>query len=207
VIVSELKKNLIPFFWPEGVPLVDEFDQTMARVRAPDLAALCLDGDKRNGRLEAVVVYVAPDKKHTVTWLNPSNWEIWRQLRALAGDVVEPPVNGYCFVRRVDRDKLSPIAATPTGTAALQSDDTESSPPTTPAPEKQKPGIKPFRDWPNRFLAPEMVRVAYETPGLLRDRPELVRHVRKFLKDEIGWEPFDNKPIHRELARLLSRIT
>jgi hypothetical protein len=52
-----------------------------------------------------------------------------------------------------------------------------------------------------------MVRVAYETPGLLRDRPELVRHVRKFLKDEIGWEPFDNKPIHRELARLLSRIT
>jgi hypothetical protein len=32
-------------------------------------------------------------------------------------------VNGYCFVRRVDRDKLSPIAATPTVTAALQSDD------------------------------------------------------------------------------------
>jgi hypothetical protein len=73
VIVSELKKTLIPFLWHEGVPLVDEFDRTMARVRAPDLAALWLDGDMRNGRLEAVVVYVAPDKEHTVTWLNPSN--------------------------------------------------------------------------------------------------------------------------------------
>jgi hypothetical protein len=71
-------------------------------------------------------------------------------VQALAGDVMEPPVNGYCFVPRVDVDK-HPIAATPTMTAPRQSDDTESSPPTTPAPEKQKPGIKPFRDWPNRF--------------------------------------------------------
>ena len=94
---------------------------------------------------------------------------------------MEPYVAGRCFVRRADLDKCYP---TPTMTD--QSDDTESSPPTTPAPEKQKPGIKPFKDWPNRFLAPEMVRVAYETPDLLWDRPELVRHVRKFLKDEIA---------------------
>ena len=51
-----------------------------------------------------------------------------------------------------------------------------------------------------------MVRVAYETPDLLWDRSKLVRHVRKILKDEIGWEPSDNKPIYRELDRLLSRI-
>jgi hypothetical protein len=101
------------------VPLKDEFDRIMPRVRAPDLAALCLYEDLRN--LRPVVVYIAPDKKHTVTWLNPSDWEKWRQVRALAGDVMEPPVNGYCFVPRVDVDKLS--AATPTKTAAPQSDD------------------------------------------------------------------------------------
>jgi hypothetical protein len=60
-------------------------------------------------------------------------------------------------------------------------------------------------DWPNR-LAPEIVRVAYQTPDLLRNRRELVRQVRKFLADEIGWEPQDNKALHRELDRLLSRI-
>jgi len=190
--------------WQELVPLKDVFDRLMSFARAPDLAAFILKGDlRRNGRLRPIVVALSADKKHMVTHLNPLNCD--EHVQALAGD--GPPVNGYCFVPRVDVDK-HPIAATPTMTAPRQSDDTESSPPTTPAPEKQKPpGIKPFRDWPNRFLAPEMVRVAYETPGLLRDRPELVRHVRKFLKDEIGWEPFDNKPIHRELARLLSRIT
>ena len=124
-------------------------------------------------------------------------------LQPQEGVGVEPYVDGYVYVRRADLDKLYPRAGTP---VAPQSNDTESSSKTTPAPEKQKRGNKPFKDWPNRLLAPEMVRVAYETPDLLRNRPELVRHVRKFLKDEIGWEPQDNKALHRELDRLLSRI-
>jgi hypothetical protein len=115
-----------------------------------------------------------------------------------------PKFAGQIFICRADLDEYYPTAGPPTMTAVPQSD--ELSPPTTLAPEKQKPGIKPFKDWPNRFLTPEMVRIAYETPGLLRDRPELVRHVRKFLHNQIGWEPSDNKPIHRELDRLLSRI-
>ena len=115
-----------------------------------------------------------------------------------------PKFAGQVFICRADLDEYCPTAAPPIMTAAPQSD--ELSPPTTPAPEKQKPGVKPFKDWPNRFLAPEMVRVAYTTPDLLRDRPELVRHVRNFLHDQIGWEPSDNKPINRELDRLLSRI-
>jgi len=190
--------------WQELVSLEEVFDRFMSFARAPNLAAFILKGDlRRNGPLRPIVVFLSADKKHMVTHLNPLNCD--DHVQALAGDVMEPPVNGYCFVPRVDVDK-HPIAATPTMTAPRQSDDTESSPPTTPAPEKQKPGIKPFKDWPNRFLAPEMVRVAYETPDLLRDRPELVRHVRKFLKDEIDWEPKDNKPLHRELDRLLSHI-
>jgi hypothetical protein len=112
------------------------------------------------------------------------------------------PLDGHVYVRRADLDKLYPRAGTP---VAPQSNDTESSSKTTPAPEKQKPGIAPTMDWPNR-LAPEIVRVAYQTPDLLRNRRGLVRQVRKFLADEIGWEPQDNKALHRELDRLLSRI-
>jgi hypothetical protein len=135
------------------------------------------------------------------TLLNPSDWRertIHAEWNPEDGVWVKPYVVGDIIVCRVDLDKWYPIAATPTMTTeAHPSDDTE---------EKQKPGIKPRKDWPNRFLAPEMVRVAYETPDLFQDRPELVRHVRKFLKDEIRWEPYDNKPINRELDRLLSRI-
>ena len=116
---------------------------------------------------------------------------------------VDPSVDGEVYVSRADLDRLHLRAGTP---VAPQSNDNTSSSKTTPAPEKQKRGIKPFKDWPNRLLAPEMVRVAYETPDLLRDRAELVRHVRQFLADEIGWEPQDNKALHRELDRLLSRI-
>jgi hypothetical protein len=117
-----------------------------------------------------------------------------------------PKFAGQVFICRADLDELT--AAPPTMTAAPQSDDTESSPQTTPAREKQKPGIRATKDWPNSLLSPEIVRVAYETPDLLLlgNRPELVRHVRKFLKDNANWEPADNKPIYRELNRLLSRI-
>ena len=115
---------------------------------------------------------------------------------------VDPYLDAHVYVQLVDLDKLYLRAGTP---VAPQSNDTESSPKKQPAPEKQKRAIKPFKDWPNHFLAPEMVRVACETPDLLRDRAKLVRHVRKFLADEIGWEPFDNKLLHRELDRLLSR--
>jgi hypothetical protein len=118
--MSELKKPL-PFSWREGAPLKDAFDRIMAHVRA-----------------------IAPDKKHTVTWLTPSNWEKWRQVRVLAGDVMEPPV-GYCFVRRVDLDKQFPTAATPTKTAAPQPDDLQ-----PPKPRRRKPGPKVKKDWRRR---------------------------------------------------------
>jgi hypothetical protein len=199
VIVSKPKETTPTFFPHEWVQLTPAFSRIMSNVRGRDLALACLNRDLRSGRLRSARVH----SDGTMTPLNPSDWEQLTveapKLNPEEGVRVDPYVPGDYFVRRVDLDKCCP-------TAAPQSDDTESSPPTRPAPEKQKPGIKPFKDWPNRLLAPEMVRVAYETPDLLRDRPELVRHVRKFLQDEIDWEPSDNKPIHRELDRLLSRI-
>jgi len=205
--VSKAKTTALTFSLHEWVALKDAFDRIVSFAGGRGLAANYLNQDLRSGRLGSALVQISSDGEKTETVLDPSVWEQWTvRVPPLRVDGLDPNVNRQFFVRRVDLDKLYPIAATPTMTAAPQSDDTESSPPTTPAPEKQKPGIKPFKDWPNRFLAPEMVRVAYETPDLLRDRPELVRHVRKFLKDEIDWEPKDNKPLHRELDRLLSHI-
>jgi hypothetical protein len=202
VTVSNLRKTPLPFSPRDWVPLKDALLRIMSITGSRDLALACLNRDLRSGQLGSGLV--PPDGKAMMIPLEPSDWRqrtVHAPLNPEEGVGVEPYVAGQWFVRRVDLDKWYP-----TPTTMAQSDDTASSPPTTLAPEKQKPGIKPFNDWPNRFLAPEMVRVAYETPGLLRDRPELVRHVRKFLKDEIGWEPHDNKPIHRELDRLLSRI-
>jgi hypothetical protein len=182
----------------------EAFDRIMIYARERNLAGRQLNRDLRNGRLRSAVVQSSPDGNDTEKLLKPSDWEQWTVLvPSLRVDGWDPNVVAQLFVWRVDLDNRYPIPATST---AAQSDDTESASPTTPAPEKQTPGIKPFKDWPNRFLAPEIVRVAYETPDLLWDRPELVRHVRKFLKDKTGWEPRDNKPIHRELDRLLSRI-
>jgi hypothetical protein len=194
VIVSKPKKMPLTFFAHEWVPLKAALLRIMSITESRDLALSCLNEDLRSGRLGSTLVQISPDGKATMTLFKPLDWQqrtVQAPWNPEEGVGVEPYVDGRCFVRRADLDKWCPT------TAAHQSDDTE---------EKQKPGIKPLKDWPNRFLAPEMVRVAYETPNLLQDRPELVRHVRKFLKDEIGWEPYDNKPINRELDRLLSRI-
>jgi hypothetical protein len=176
----------------------------------------------RTERLKSREWQISPDSERTWRRLNWSDWahrrvRIQRAILAprpggfgLAPRnetyIEGPQFTGLVFICLADLDEYYPTAAPPTMTAASHSDNTELSPPTTPAPEKQKPGVKPRQDWPNRLLAPEIVRVAYETPDLLRNRPELVRHVRNFLDDQIGWEPFDNKPINRELDRLLSRI-
>jgi hypothetical protein len=195
VIVSKVKKKPLTFSPDKWVSLQAALRRIMSITELRDRALHYLNRDLRSGRLRSELEEISPDGKEMHTLLKPSYWQ-QRTVKAAIinpeeGVWVEPYVAGRCLVLRADLDKCYPT------TAAHQSDDTE---------EKQKPGIKPLKDWPNRFLAPEMVRVAYETPNLLQDRPELVKHVRKFLKDEIRWEPYDNKPINRELDRLLSRI-
>ena len=106
-------------------PLKDEYDRILRSVGAPELAARYLYEQMRNGGpLELVVVYIAPDLKHTVTWLTPSDPEKWRHVQAIAGDVSLEPPDGYPFVRPVDPDRQYPIAALPTMTAAHPSDET-----------------------------------------------------------------------------------
>jgi hypothetical protein len=169
----------------------------MARVGQRDLIRSCFIRDLRSGELGSMKIL--PDG--TMTLLNHSDWQqrtVEAPLHPPEGIRVEPPVDGEVHVRRADLDRLYLHAGT---AVARQSNDTES----MPTREKQRPGIAPTQDWPNR-LAPEIVRVAYQAPELLRNRRKLVRQVRKFLKDEIGWEPSDNKGLYSELDRLLSRI-
>jgi hypothetical protein len=117
--MRKVKTTWPTFSWQELVPLKEVFDRFMSFARAPDLAAFILKGDlRRNGPLRPIVVSLSADKKHMVTHLNPLNCD--EHVQALAGD--GPPVNGYCFVPRVDVDK-HPIAATPTMTAPHQSDE------------------------------------------------------------------------------------
>jgi hypothetical protein len=194
-------KETPPTYYPhEWVELTDAFVQVMSRVGQRDLTRSCFIRDLRSGQLGSMKIL--PDG--TMTLLNQSDWQqrtVEAPMHPQEGVRVDPYLDAHVYVQLVDLDKLYLRAGTP---VAPQSNDTESSPKKQPAPEKQKPGIKPTQDWPNR-LAPEIVRVAYETPGLLRNRRQLVRQVRKFLADEIGWEPYDDKPLHRELDRLLSR--
>jgi hypothetical protein len=204
--VTKPEKTPLTFSPPEWVQLTDAFLRIMSFTRRRELALRCLNRDLLSGKLKSALVKILPDSKVTMTLLKRSDWRqltLQVPLRPQEGVGVQPYMDGDVYVWAADLDKHYSITATPT---AQQSDDTESSPQTTP--EKQKPGIRATKDWPNSLLPPEIVRVAYETPDLLLlgNRPELVRHVRKFLKDNANWEPADNKPIHRELNRLLSRI-
>jgi hypothetical protein len=206
VIVSKPKKTAADFSPRDWVPLKAALVRIISITGSRDRGLFYLNRDLRSGRLRSAKVQIS-NGNEMVTRFNPSDWEqrtVEAALNPEEGVRVEPYEDGYFYVRAVDLDKHYPPAGTSTMTAAPQSDNAESSP--TPAPEKQAPGIKPLKDWPNRLLAPEIVRVAYETPDLLLDRPELVKHIRNFLAAEIRWEPKDNKPIHRELKRLLSRI-
>jgi len=178
--MRKLKKTPLSFSsWDELAPLKDAFDRIMPSVRVPDLAALRLDGDLRN-RLGLVVMYLAPDKKHLVTWLTPSDREKWRHVRAIAGDVMEPPVNGYPFVRRVDLNKLYPIPATPTMAAAPQSDDIR--------PQERRRGPLLKHDWlaiageiARRCIDPKTGRVAVP-----KKESALVGEMRTWCKEK-GW--------------------
>jgi len=190
--VRKLKKKPLTVSLRECVPLKTEFDRTMLSMGAPDLAALVIDGDLRNGRLRPVVVYISPDKKHMVTWLNPSDSEIWRHVRAVAGDVTsESPVNGYCLVRRVDRDKCYPIAETPTLSTPHPSG--HAPPPKT---GRRKPGPKITKGW--------RIRVAAELNRIIEDEKRIpsAAELVEFCGNKLGYYP-DESTIQKMLRFLL----
>ena len=179
--------------WQELVSLEEVFDRFMLFARAPNLAAFILKGDlRRNGPLRPIVVYLSDDKKHMVTHLNPLNCD--DHVQALAGDVMEPPVNGYCFVPRVDVDK-HPIAATPTMTAPHQSDDSR--------PPARRRGPVTTHDWHSidgeiarRCIDPKTGRVSVP-----KKENALVAEMRTWCKEQ-GWAA----PATSEMSEAVRRV-
>jgi hypothetical protein len=200
--MKKVKKNpptcpwmeLASLSWHELVPLKDVFDRFVSFAGAPDLAAFILKGDlRRNGPLRPIVVCLSDDNKHMVTHLNPLNCD--KHVQALADDDgSEHPVNGYCFVPRVDVDK-HPLAATPTATAALQSNDVR------PPQRRRGPVLK--HDWHTitgeiacRCIDPETGRVAVP-----EKESALVFAMRKWCEEQ-GWVA----PAPSEMSEAVRRV-
>jgi len=179
--------------WQDLVSLKEVFHQFMLFARAPNLAAFILKGDlRRNGPLRPIVVYLSDDKKHMVTHLNPLNCD--DHVQALAGEVMEPPVNGYCFVPRVDVDK-HPIAATPTMTAPHQSDEIR--------PTERRRGPVTTHDWHSidgeiarRCIDPKTGRVSVP-----KKENALVAEMRTWCKEQ-GWAA----PATSEMSEAVRRV-
>ena len=75
-----------------------------------------------------------------------------------------------------------------------------------PEPEpRQPPGPKPRGDW--KFaVGTELIRLAYVAPAALKNRTELLKHIRELLKQEIKWAPKDDKQIAKVIKDYLARI-
>lgn len=71
--------------------------------------------------------------------------------------------------------------------------------------QRGKPGPKPKDEWP-KLVAAKMVHLALNDPEVLQNADALVRSMKKFLEDEIGWAPKDPKDLRREILTLLQFV-
>jgi hypothetical protein len=161
---------------------------------AHDLALSRLNRDLRSERLGSALVEVSPDGNERVTWLSPSDWlqrtvtplEPIRTFRV----AVEPYAAGHYYVRRADLDKWYPDPATPTVTAARQSDDVQ-----PPKPRRRKPGPKIRYDW-RLHVAVEVHRLKESGKGT-----PSASQLAQFCYDKWKWQP-DESDIQKLLKYL-----
>jgi len=76
---------------------------------------------------------------------------------------------------------------------------------TPPGTDSKKPGRKAKDDWPT-LVAAKLIDLAHRDPEMLQNVDALGRHMREFLKDEIGWAPSDPKAIREKLVDLLKFV-
>jgi hypothetical protein len=170
--VSKPRKAAPKFSPHKWVTVEFAFTRIEAAVGALEFAVEVINEGLRSGRLKSGELQISPDSEATWRTLDTSDWA-QRRVRAMPPMIfpglfprmtASPPQRGEAsvyiqglkfagqvFICSADLDKLT--AAPPTMTAVPQSENTELSPPTTPAREKQKPGIKPFKDWPNSLYS------------------------------------------------------
>jgi hypothetical protein len=192
--MRKLEKTSLTFSAREWVPLTDAFLQVMSNVGRRDLARNLFKRDLLSGQLGSMKIL--PDG--TMTLLNPSDWQqltLQVPLRPQEGVGVQPYVDGYIYVRRVDLDKLYPIPATPTMTAATQSDDSR--------PPERRRGPLTTHDWHSidgeiarRCIDPKTSRVAVP-----KKESALVADMRTWCKEQ-GWAA----PATSEMSEAVRRV-
>jgi hypothetical protein len=191
--VSKPKTTPLTFSPHEWVSLKDAFDRIMSITKSRDLTLACLNRDLRSGRLGSMLVKISPDGKETMT---PPDWQQWSVQAPIIhpdeGVRVEPYVDGYFYVRRVDLDKWYP---TPTLPAARQSDDVR--------PPERRRGPVTTHDWHSidgeiarRCIDPKTGHV--EVP---KKENALVAEMRKWCEEQ-GWAA----PATSEMSEAVRRI-
>jgi hypothetical protein len=142
-----------PHKW--GVTVAVAFARIEASVGALEFAEADINEGLRSERLKSGEWQISPDSEGTWRRLNSSDWAKRRvgahrsmfvprpgvfALAPREGTYIEgPQFTGQVFICRADLDKHYRIAATPTMTAALQSDDTQ--------PPERRRGPMTTHDW------------------------------------------------------------
>ena len=170
------KAETTPLTAPHEWAAVEEaFDRIMTYARERNYAGRCLNEDLRSGRLKSGEWQISSEGEGTWRHLYSSDWARRKvgayppmlapapgvfALPPREGTYIEgPQFAGQVFICRADLDKHYRIAATPTMTAAPQSDDTR------PPQRRRGPVLK--HDWlaiageiARRCIDPEAGRVA-----------------------------------------------
>jgi hypothetical protein len=186
---------------------------------AKDLTAAVADkrSDKRLPCMQrATASYIAPDQDREIVPLSfwdkhefgfdpvSEKLQIWTKgLYA-----VEFRCRAVFFVWKPKFEEISPAlaasAAPHAASSARDDEPTPSNPEGARPPQQHKPGPK-FRDeWPTE-VATELIRLALYDRELLGNVAGLVKHMREFLDDELGWSP-DDKALCNKIKALLKRV-
>jgi len=120
-----------------------------------------------------------------------------RSAKIVATRALEKPVKSYNWqmdAKEIEALRVAAFGPTPS--------------PRTPdvlQPPRRRPGPKPKDDWPI-LVAAKMIDLALRDPEVLQNADGLVRYMRKFLQDEIGWAPKDPKDLRKVIVTLLQFV-
>jgi len=196
--VSKPEETPLTFSPHEWEPLPTAFDRIMSVFLTRNRTLFYLNRDLRSGRLRSARVQISDGKK-TMTLLSHSDWEQLTVhtsiLDPIEGVRVDPYVPGEYFVCRVDLDKWYPIAATPTMTAAHQSDQAR--------PPERRRGPVTTHDW--HSIDGEIARrcIDPKTGRVLVPKSE-----RMLARQMLAWcqEKYEKEPAESEMREAVKAI-
>jgi hypothetical protein len=70
---------------------------------------------------------------------------------------------------------------------------------------RRKPGKKPKDDWP-LLVGAKLIHIARYDPDALENADALVKLLKEFLREQIGWAPSDPKQVREKIVFLLQFV-